>query len=52
MPDKRDNIKIFGFITKRDIAEVAFLHSRIINDFGLHWFIFDWKLLIKVDDAV
>ena len=43
--------KGYGFVTAEDIAEDAFVHSRVLNDCGFHSLIQGQKLLIKVDDA-
>ena len=39
------------FVTAEDIAEDVFVHSRVLNDCGVHSLMQGQKLLIKVDDA-
>lgn len=46
-----NDIRGYGFVTAEDIAEDAFVHSRVLNDCGFHSLIQGQKLLIKVDDA-
>ena len=41
----------YGFVTGEDIAEVVFVHSRVLNDCGFNSLIPGQKLLINVDDA-
>jgi CspA family cold shock protein len=46
-----NDIRGYGFVTAKDIAEDVFVHSRVLNDCGFHSLIQGQKLLIKVDDA-
>ena len=46
-----NDIRGYGFVTAEDIAEDVFVHSRVLNDCGVHSFMPGQKLLIKVDDA-
>jgi cold shock CspA family protein len=39
--------KGYGFVTAKDV----FVHSRVLNDCGVHSLMQGQKLLIKVDDA-
>ena len=41
----------YGFVTAEDIAEDVFVHSRVMNDCGVHSLMQGQKLLIKVHDA-
>ena len=42
-----NDIRGYGFVTAEDV----FVHSRVLNDCGVHSLIQGQKLLIKVDDA-
>ena len=42
-----NNIPGYGFIAAEDV----FVHSRVLNDCGVHSLMQGQKLLIKVDDA-
>ena len=42
-----NDIRGYGFVTAEDV----FVHSRVLNDFGVHSLMQGQKLLIKVDDA-
>ena len=44
-------IRGYGFVTAEDVAEDAFVHSRVLNDCGFHSLIQGQKLLINVDDV-
>ncbi|MGB1044858.1 MAG: cold-shock protein [Candidatus Puniceispirillaceae bacterium] len=46
-----NDIRGYGFVTAEDIAEDVFVHSRVLNDCGVHSLMQGQKLLIKVDDA-
>lgn len=46
-----NDIRGYGFVTAEDIAEDVFVHSRVLNDCGVHYLMQGQKLLIKVDDA-
>jgi cold shock protein len=46
-----NDIRGYGFVTAEDIAEDVFVHSRVLNDCGVHSLMKGQKLLIKVDDA-
>ena len=51
-----NDIRGYGFVTAKDIAEDVFVHSRVLNDCRFHSFIQrqkfqSQKLLINVDDA-
>ena len=46
-----NDIRGYGFVTAEDIAEDVFVHSRVLNDCGVHSLMQDQKILIKVDDA-
>ena len=46
-----NDIRGYGFVTAEDIAEDVFVHSRVLNDCGVHSSMQGRKLLIKVDDA-
>ena len=43
--------KGYGFVTAEEIAEDVFVHSRVLNDCGVHSLMQGQKLLIKVVDA-
>jgi cold shock CspA family protein len=42
-----NDIRGYGFVTAEDV----FVHSRVLNDCGVHSLMPGQKLLIKVDDA-
>ena len=46
-----NDIRGYGFVTAEDIAEDVFVHSRVLNDCGVHSLMQGQKLLIKIDDA-
>ena len=46
-----NDIRGYGFVTAEDIAEDVFVHSRVLNECGVHSLMQGQKLLIKVDDA-
>ena len=46
-----NGIRGYGFVTPKDIAEDVLVHSRVLNDCGVHSLIQGQKLLIKVDDT-
>lgn len=46
-----NDIRGYGFVTAEDIADDVFVHSRVLNDCGVHSLMQGQKLLIKVDDA-
>ena len=46
-----NDIRGYSFVNAEDIAEDVFVHSRVLNDCGVHSLIQGQKLLIKVDDA-
>ena len=46
-----NDIRGYEFVTAEDIAEDVFVHSRVLNDCGVHSLMQGQKLLIKVDDA-
>jgi len=46
-----NDIRGYGFVTAEDIAEDVFVHSRVLNDCGVHSLMQGQKLPIKVDDA-
>jgi cold shock CspA family protein len=46
-----NDIRGYGFVTPKGIAEDALVHSRVLNDCGVHSLIQGQKLLIKVDDT-
>ena len=46
-----NDIRGYGFVTAEDIAEDVFVHSRVLNDCGVHSLMQGQKLLIKVADA-
>ena len=46
-----NDIRGYGFVTSEDIGEDVFVHSRVLNDCGVHSLMQGQKLLIKVDDA-
>jgi CspA family cold shock protein len=46
-----NDIRGYGFVTAEDIAEDVFVHSRVLNDCGVHSLMPGQKLLLKVDDA-
>ena len=46
-----NDIRGYGFVTPKDIAEDVLVHSRVLNDCGVHSLIQGQKLLIKVDDT-
>ena len=46
-----NDIRGYGFVTVEDIAEDVFVHSRVLNDCGVHFLMPGQKLLLKVDDA-
>ena len=46
-----NDIRGYGFVTAEDIAEDVFVHSRVLNDCGVHSLMQGQKLLIKVYDA-
>ena len=46
-----NDIRGYGFVTAEDIVEDVFVHSRVLNDCGVHSLMQGQKLLIKVDDA-
>ena len=46
-----NDVRGYGFVTAEDIAEDMFVHSRVLNDCGVHSLMQGQKLLIKVDDA-
>ncbi|MDC1120554.1 cold shock domain-containing protein [Alphaproteobacteria bacterium] len=46
-----NDIRGYGFVTAEDIAEDVLVHSRVLNDCGVHSLMQGQKLLIKVDDA-
>ena len=46
-----NDIRGYGFVTAEDIAKDVFVHSRVLNDCGVHSLMQGQKLLIKVDDA-
>ena len=46
-----NDIRGYGFVTAKDIAEDVFVHSRVLNDRGFHSFTQGQKLLINADDA-
>ena len=46
-----NDIRGYGFVTAKDIAEDVFVHSRVLNDRGFHSLTQGQKLLINADDA-
>ena len=46
-----NHIRGYGFVTAKDIAEDAFVHSRVLNDCRVHSLMQGQNLLVKVDDA-
>ena len=46
-----NDIRGYGFVTAEDFAEDVFVHSRVLNDCGVHSLMQGQKLLIKIDDA-
>jgi cold shock CspA family protein len=42
-----NDIRGYGFVTAEDV----FVHSRVLNDCGVHSLMRGQKILIKVDDA-
>ena len=45
------DIRGYEFVTAKDVAEEVFVHSRMLNDCGIHSLMQRQKLLVKVDDA-
>ncbi|MDB2527905.1 cold shock domain-containing protein [Alphaproteobacteria bacterium] len=45
-----NDIRGYGFVTAEDIAKDVFVHSRVLNDCGVHSLMQGQKLLIKIDD--
>ena len=46
-----NDIRGYGFVTSEDIGEDVFVHSRVLNDCGVHSLMPGQELLLKVDDA-
>jgi CspA family cold shock protein len=46
-----NDIRGYGLVTTEDIGEDVFVHSRVLNDRGVHSLMQGKKLLLKVDDA-
>ena len=46
-----NDIRGYRFVTTEDIGEDVFVHSRVLNDCGVHSLMQGKKPLLKVDDA-
>ena len=46
-----NDIRSYGFVIAKDIAEDVFIHSRVLYGCGFHSLIQGQKFLINVDDA-